>query len=98
MVGEPVLISAYLDDECGCPVEEWVHCAVGLLIHYEPDGSLEVVADAGDWEHTLALKAADMDAARREAFAWVEALPTENEMAAILAARAALNPQTGEAG
>lgn len=69
---------AYADDECGCPVEEWVVCGVSLQIHFEADGSLEVFADTGDWDTTIALQATDMSAARREAFTWARMLPAED--------------------
>lgn len=71
---------AYADKDCGCPVEEWVVCGVSLQIHFEPDGAMEVFADTGDWEHTFALEAKDMSAARREAFSWARGLPTEDEL------------------
>ena len=66
---------AYPDEECGCPVEDWVVCGITLSIHFEPDGSMEVFADTGDWDRTFALAATEMSAGRREAFAWARALP-----------------------
>ncbi len=67
--------SAYTDEECGCPVEDWMVNGVTLSIHFEPDGSLEVFADTGDWDMTFPLKASNMSDGRREAFAWARALP-----------------------
>lgn len=78
----PMQLAAYPDPDCGCPVEEWVLFGIHLLIHFESDGSMEVHADAGDWDRTFALRATDMGAAREEAFAWVRSLPTEEELAA----------------
>lgn len=69
------LEAAYPDEECGCPVEEWVCCGVNLQLHYEPNGSMEVFAHNGDWEHEFALTASTMEAARTEAFAWARGLP-----------------------
>lgn len=69
------LESAYRDADCGCPVEEWVCAGVSLTLHYEADGSMEVFATTGDWEHEFPLKAATMEAARAEAFAWARSLP-----------------------
>lgn len=74
---DPHFEHAYADDDCGCPVEEWVVNGVNLMIHFEPDGTLEVFADTGDWDHTFPLKAATMEAARAEAFAWANALPLD---------------------
>lgn len=76
------LEAAYPDEDCGCPVEEWVIRGVSLTIHFEPDGSMEAFADTGDWDANVPLKASSMADAREEAFAWVRALPTEDEIAA----------------
>jgi len=74
-MGEPpVFERAYPDDDCGCPVEEWIVRGVNLTLHYEPDGSMEVYADTGEWDHTFPLKATTMEDARTEAFAWVNPL------------------------
>lgn len=69
--------AAYRDEECGCPVEDWVVNGVTLSIHFEADGSMEVFADTGDWDRTFPLAATDMSAGRREAFAWARALPLD---------------------
>jgi hypothetical protein len=61
---------AYPDEECGCPVEEWTVCGITMQIHFEPDGSLEVYADTGDWDMNVPLKAATLSEGRAEAFAW----------------------------
>jgi hypothetical protein len=66
---------AYADEDCGCPVEDWLLHGVSLNIHAEADGSVSAYADTGDWDHVIPLKATTMEAARAEAFAWVEALP-----------------------
>lgn len=68
---------AYPDEDCGCPVEEWVCAGVSLQLHYEPDGTMEVFADNGDWECELKLRATTMGEAREEAFAWARGLPQE---------------------
>lgn len=68
---------AYPDEDCGCPVEEWVVNGISLTIHFEPDGTLEVFADTGDWDLTFPLKAATMVAARTEAFAWANSVPLD---------------------
>jgi hypothetical protein len=73
----PTLDRAYADPDCGCPVEEWLCCGVSLQIHFEPDGTMEVFADTGDWAADVPLKATTMEAARAEAFAWVHTLPAE---------------------
>lgn len=69
--------SAYPDPECGCPVEEWVCCGVSLILHFEPDGTMEAFADTGEWDCDVPLKSATMEAAREEAFAWCRSLPSE---------------------
>lgn len=74
--------AAYPDEDCGCPVEEWIVCGVSMTIHFEPDGSMEVFADTGDWEHTFPLAATDLSDGRAEAFAWARGLPTEDELLA----------------
>jgi hypothetical protein len=76
-VSGEILERAYPDEDCGCPVEEWVANGVCLMIHFEPDGTMEVFADTGDWDHTFSLSATTMEAARTEAFAWANALPCE---------------------
>jgi len=73
----PHLERSYPDEDCGCPVEEWIYCGVDLLLHFEADGTMELFADTGDWEATVPLTATTMEAAREEAFAWVRALPVE---------------------
>jgi hypothetical protein len=70
---------AYIDKECGCPVEEWLCDSVNLTLHFEADGSMELFADTGEWDAIVPLKATTMEAAREEAFAWVAALPHEGE-------------------
>ncbi len=75
----PTLERAYADEECGCPVEEWVANGVCLTLHFEPDGTMEVYADTGDWDQIVPLKATTMEAARAEAFAWAYALPNEED-------------------
>jgi len=71
---------AYPDDDCGCPVEEWTVCGVTMQIHFEPDGSMEVYADTGDWDATFPLTSTEMSAGRAEAFAWARSLPTEDQL------------------
>jgi len=73
----PIFVRSYPDEDCGCPVEEWHLLGVDLILHFEPDGSMEVFADTGDWDHNFPLKASTMEEARTEAFAWVAALPCE---------------------
>lgn len=85
----PHLERSYSDPDCGCPIEEWLLSGVSLLLHFEPDGSMELFADAGEWDCEVALKASNMEAAREEAFAWVRALPTEEEFAAARSASVA---------
>lgn len=74
----PELLRAYPDEDCGCPVEEWLCGGVELILHFEPDGSMEMFADGGEWDTNVSLKATNMEAARAEAFAWVNALPVQN--------------------
>lgn len=77
----PTLERAYRDEDCGCPVEDWIVRGVSLSIHFEEDGSMEVFADTGDWDANVPLSATTMQGARDEAFAWVMALPAEGEAA-----------------
>ena len=74
----PKLERAYPDEDCGCPVEEWIYGGITLTMHFEPDGSLELFADTGDWQEEVALSATSIEAGRAEAFAWVDALPAED--------------------
>ncbi len=56
--------------ECACP---YVHLHVDgccLEAHYEPDGSVHVLADAGDWNDETTIQATDLDDARRQALEW----------------------------
>lgn len=76
---QPIFERSYPDEDCGCPVEEWLLRGIHLTLHFEPDGSMEMFADAGDWEADFPLKADTMQLARAEAFAWVHALPSEDE-------------------
>lgn len=71
----PIFEAAYPDEDCGCPVEEWVVAGISLQIHFEPDGTMDCHADTGDWDMDVPLKATTMDAAREEAFAWARSLP-----------------------
>ncbi len=73
----PRLDAAYPDENCGCPVEEWLFRGINLMLHFEADGAVELLADAGDWDREVALKATTIEDAREEAFAWVRALPSE---------------------
>lgn len=68
---------AYPDEDCGCPVEEWIVNGINLTIHFEPDGAMEAFADNGDWDRNVPLKATTMEAARAEAFAWANAVPLD---------------------
>lgn len=74
----PRLERAYVDEDCGCSVEHWLFRGIDLTIHFEADGTMEVFADTGAWDHDFALTATTMAAAREETFAWVRALPVEN--------------------
>lgn len=63
--------------DCACPFEHW-HVGptnICLDIHFEEDGSVHFLMDAGDWdnEHT-AHGLQNMDEAREAAFAWAEKL------------------------
>lgn len=78
---ETILERAYPDEDCGCPVEEWIAGGVSLTLHFEPDGAMEMFADTGDWDASVPLKASTMEAAREEAFAWIAALPSEDALA-----------------
>ncbi len=73
----PRLEASYPDEDCGCPVEEWVYGGISLTIHFEEDGKIEIFADCGDWDREFDVEAATIEAARAEAFAWVDALPKE---------------------
>ena len=75
-----VLQRTYADPECGCKIEEWLVDGVCLTLHFELDGSMEVYADTGEWDAIIPLKATTMEAARAEAFAWVNALPHEGQI------------------
>lgn len=73
----PRLQARYPDPDCGCPVEEWIYWGIELTIHFEPDGSVEVFADGGEWDMNVPLAATTVEAGRNEAFEWVRSLPME---------------------
>jgi hypothetical protein len=76
---KPQLVSAGPDEDCGCEAEEWVYHGINLFLHFEPDGRIDLFMDNGDWEDDVRLSGADMKSARREAFAYVRALPHEDK-------------------
>jgi hypothetical protein len=58
--------------ECDCPMRHMHVDGVCLEVHYEPDGSVHVLADAGDWQDETSLAAPDLDDACQQALAWFE--------------------------
>ena len=73
-----ILERVYRDSDCGCPVVEWVYCGTWLQIHLNLDGTANFYADGGDWDHNVGIDATSVKDARRQAFAWVDALPFED--------------------
>ena len=71
------LIAARPSEQCGCPEEEWIIANLGLLIHFEEDGSGHIIIDGGDWEAGRSVAAVSMDDLRAQAFAMVAGLPEE---------------------
>ncbi|WP_093449837.1 hypothetical protein [Sphingomonas sp. YR710] len=86
MSGAPHLSAANPNADCGCPEEIWIYRNIEVTIHFEPDGAIDAFFDAGDWQNDMTFPPApDHEAARAAAFAWIDALPTEEEYAATLA-------------
>jgi hypothetical protein len=57
--------------ECDCPLIHLHVDGVCLEVHYEPDGSVHVLSDAGDWQdETTLLGCRDLADARDLALAW----------------------------
>jgi hypothetical protein len=75
---EPVMMGFGPSQSCGCPWEQWQVCGISLDLHYEPDGSVDVYADGGDWDRSFTTDSRDA------AFKWVLDLPTEEEYARSL--------------
>ncbi len=69
---------AYPSEDCGCPVEEWLCCGISIVIHFEEDGTAELFADTGDWDHEFKLTSRTMESAREEAFDWCRSLPSDS--------------------
>lgn len=70
-----LFVCSYADEECGCPVEEWIVHGVDVTLHFEADGTMEAYLDAGDWDLNLPLFAATMEDAREQTFTYIEKLP-----------------------
>lgn len=71
----PALMEFGPVEDCGCVMERWIYRNVELLMHFEPQG-VDVYVDGGDWYQDKSFDS------RAAAFAWVDALPTEEEWAA----------------
>ncbi|MFZ5704947.1 MAG: hypothetical protein ACOY5R_06730 [Pseudomonadota bacterium] len=62
-------------EECGCPEEEWVVGNCTLIMHFEDDGSIHGLLDAGDWDADKTFRGfCSLDAARPSIFDWVASL------------------------
>jgi len=83
-MADPTLLRSYPLEDCGCPAEEWIYQGVELYLHFEPNGDVDVFANAGDWTRDFTVRGATVELGRAEAFAWVDALPTEEEYATQL--------------
>jgi hypothetical protein len=76
--------------ECDCPVRHLHVDGVCLEVHYEPDGSVHALCDAGDWQdETTLVGVADLDDASARTLLWFnDRHPPESDTAACLKARA----------
>lgn len=77
----PALMEFGPVEDCGCVMERWIHRNVELLMHFEPEG-IDAFVDGGEWTQDLSFDT------RSAAFAWIDALPTEEEWAAAQQAAA----------
>ena len=68
----PTLVAFGPSQGCGCPWEQWLLFGITLDMHFEPNGKVDVYADAGDWERDFG----EIDS-RNVAFDWISALPKE---------------------
>jgi hypothetical protein len=60
--------------ECDCPMAHLHVDGVCLEVHYEPDGSVHALSDAGDWQDETTLHdCRDLDEAKERALAWFAA-------------------------
>lgn len=74
----PIELLAQLpSDECGCPEELWRVHGIDALIHFEEDGSCDILLFAGDWEAEGRVEAENMAQLRAQLFEWVEGLMEE---------------------
>ena len=65
-------------EKCGCPEREAMICGFWCIIHYEPDGSIDVFMDCGEWDADLRLEGCrDLDDATERTRQYIMALPVE---------------------
>ena len=72
----PVLMQFGPTEGCGCPMEEWIYRGINMAMHFEPDGSVDVHFDTGDWERE------ETFCSRDAVFEWIDALPFDDDLAA----------------
>lgn len=72
----PTLMAFGPIEGCGCPMEEWLYRGISASMHFEPTGECDVYFDGGEWEEDMSFNS------RQGAFDWIDALPTEEELAA----------------
>jgi hypothetical protein len=66
--------------ECDCPVAHLHLDYVCVDVHFEADGSVHVLADAGDWQmDTDLIGVADLEDAKTKAIAWFAGATREDE-------------------
>jgi hypothetical protein len=76
VIGHRVRVGA--SEECGCPEEDWIIHNIEVTIHFEPDGSGDILADAGDWDIQLRVPPpVTMDELRMTMFNYITGLPLE---------------------
>jgi hypothetical protein len=56
--------------ECDCPHAHLHVDGICVDVHYEPDGSVHVAVDSGDWDDETTLTATSLEDAKQQALAW----------------------------
>ena len=73
-------VSQRHDQDCGCPVEEWVIGNLNVEMHLDPAGHGDIFIDCGDWQEDKQVPAKTMEELRATAVQWVESIPVDNEL------------------
>lgn len=73
-------VSQHHDQDCGCPVEEWVIGNLNVEMHLDPSGHGDIFIDCGEWQEDKQVPANTMEELRAMAVQWVESIPVSDEL------------------